>query len=45
MGIFRGLPMDAVEPLVETAIAAGLETLELTLNTPDAAGVIKKWYR
>jgi 2-dehydro-3-deoxyphosphogluconate aldolase/(4S)-4-hydroxy-2-oxoglutarate aldolase len=41
MGIFRGLTKDTVEPVVESAVSAGLETLELTMNTPDASEIIK----
>lgn len=41
MGIMRGVQIDAVAPLVETAVAAGLETLEITMNTPDAQGCIR----
>jgi 2-dehydro-3-deoxyphosphogluconate aldolase/(4S)-4-hydroxy-2-oxoglutarate aldolase len=42
MGILRGGDVDVVEPLVETLIAAGLETLEIAMNTPDAAAMIQR---
>ncbi|MDD4939599.1 MAG: bifunctional 4-hydroxy-2-oxoglutarate aldolase/2-dehydro-3-deoxy-phosphogluconate aldolase [Candidatus Omnitrophica bacterium] len=41
MGIVRGLALEQAEPLVEAAVSAGLETLEITMNTKDAAKVIK----
>ena len=40
MGILRGGDIDVVEPLVETLVAAGLETLEIAMNTPAAAAMI-----
>ena len=42
LGILRGAPTNIIEPLVETVIEAGLETLEITMNTPGAAEQIKK---
>lgn len=42
LGILRGAPLATLEPLIETVIDAGLETLEITMNTPDAALQIKK---
>jgi 2-dehydro-3-deoxyphosphogluconate aldolase / (4S)-4-hydroxy-2-oxoglutarate aldolase len=42
LGILRGVEADLIEPLVETVISAGLQTLEITMNTPGAAGLIKK---
>lgn len=41
LGIVRGVRADEVELLVETAVAAGLETLEITMNTPGAAECIR----
>jgi 2-dehydro-3-deoxyphosphogluconate aldolase/(4S)-4-hydroxy-2-oxoglutarate aldolase len=32
----------AIEPLTETVISAGLKTIEIAMNTPGAAGLIKK---
>jgi 2-dehydro-3-deoxyphosphogluconate aldolase / (4S)-4-hydroxy-2-oxoglutarate aldolase len=40
MGIMRGIGEDSVEPLVESAVVAGLETIEITMNTEGARGII-----
>jgi 2-dehydro-3-deoxyphosphogluconate aldolase/(4S)-4-hydroxy-2-oxoglutarate aldolase len=42
LGILRGIEKRAVEPLVETAVSSGLETIEITMNTKDAASLIKQ---
>jgi len=42
LGILRGIKQDGVAPLVEAVIASGLQTLEITMNTPDAALRIKE---
>ncbi len=42
LGILRGAEVSQIEPLVETVIEAGLETLEITMNTPGASDLIKK---
>ncbi len=42
MGIVRGVSIKDLEPLLETVISAGLETIEITMNTPSAADIIKK---
>lgn len=42
MGILRGVKEDDLEPLLESVISSGLETLEITMNTPRAAGLISK---
>lgn len=42
MGIVRGISDSDVEPLVEAVVSAGLETMEITMNTPGAASLIKK---
>ncbi|MFA6350163.1 MAG: bifunctional 4-hydroxy-2-oxoglutarate aldolase/2-dehydro-3-deoxy-phosphogluconate aldolase [Candidatus Omnitrophota bacterium] len=42
MGILRGAKPDIIEPLIEALIGAGLETLEITLNTQGAPGLIAK---
>lgn len=42
LGILRGADKNIIEPLVETVISAGLETLEITMNTPGAPELIKK---
>jgi 2-dehydro-3-deoxyphosphogluconate aldolase / (4S)-4-hydroxy-2-oxoglutarate aldolase len=42
MGILRGADLEVIAPLVETVIPAGLETLEITMNTPRAPELIRK---
>jgi 2-dehydro-3-deoxyphosphogluconate aldolase/(4S)-4-hydroxy-2-oxoglutarate aldolase len=42
LGILRGAVPDLIEPLVETVIEAGLEALEITMNTAGAAELIRK---
>jgi 2-dehydro-3-deoxyphosphogluconate aldolase/(4S)-4-hydroxy-2-oxoglutarate aldolase len=42
LGIIRGIKQEEVAPLVEAVIASGLETIEITMNTPDAAMRIKE---
>ncbi len=42
LGILRGAEPDLAEPLTEAVLEAGLETLEITMNTPGAALIIKK---
>ncbi|MFH1062805.1 MAG: bifunctional 4-hydroxy-2-oxoglutarate aldolase/2-dehydro-3-deoxy-phosphogluconate aldolase [Candidatus Omnitrophota bacterium] len=41
MGILRGIKLSAMDALIETIISSGLETIEITMNTPDAAKCIK----
>lgn len=41
LGILRGITPSEWEPLFETIIAGGLETIEITMNTKGAAGLIK----
>jgi len=41
MGILRGIKRDSVEPLVEAVVSSGLKVIEITMNTPRAAGLIK----
>lgn len=41
LGILRGVEQDVIEPLTEAIAAAGLETVEITMNTPKAAELIK----
>ena len=41
-GILRGIPEDALEPLVDTVIASGLKMLEFAMNAPGAAGLIRR---
>jgi 2-dehydro-3-deoxyphosphogluconate aldolase / (4S)-4-hydroxy-2-oxoglutarate aldolase len=42
LGIVRGVKQEQVEPLIEAVIASGLKTLEITMNTPGAAQIIRK---
>jgi 2-dehydro-3-deoxyphosphogluconate aldolase/(4S)-4-hydroxy-2-oxoglutarate aldolase len=42
MGIVRGVKADAIEPLVETCVSSGLETIEITFNTPGAPDLIRR---
>jgi 2-dehydro-3-deoxyphosphogluconate aldolase/(4S)-4-hydroxy-2-oxoglutarate aldolase len=42
MAILRGIQFAQVAPLVETVIAAGWETLEIAMNTPDAPTLIRE---
>jgi 2-dehydro-3-deoxyphosphogluconate aldolase/(4S)-4-hydroxy-2-oxoglutarate aldolase len=42
LGILRGVKEGQIEPLIETAIDSGLETLEITMNTPGAPDLISK---
>jgi len=42
LGILRGAETSHIEPLIETSIVNGLETLEIAMNTPGAAEQIKK---
>ncbi|MFH0917886.1 MAG: bifunctional 4-hydroxy-2-oxoglutarate aldolase/2-dehydro-3-deoxy-phosphogluconate aldolase [Candidatus Omnitrophota bacterium] len=42
LGILRGIEAPLIEPLVETVIAAGLQTLEIAMNTSGAAELIRK---
>lgn len=45
LGILRGIDEPSVEPLADAIIASGLETIEITMNTAGAAGLIKKMVR
>jgi 2-dehydro-3-deoxyphosphogluconate aldolase/(4S)-4-hydroxy-2-oxoglutarate aldolase len=42
MGILRGMNAETIEPLTGAIIASGLETVEITMNTPCALQLIKK---
>ncbi|MFA5367204.1 MAG: bifunctional 4-hydroxy-2-oxoglutarate aldolase/2-dehydro-3-deoxy-phosphogluconate aldolase [Dehalococcoidia bacterium] len=42
MGILRGVQSDVIEPIVETAVSSGLQTIEVTMNTPGAPDLIKR---
>jgi len=45
MGIVRGVPIEKIEPLLEAVIEAGLETVEITMNTEGAREIIKETNR
>lgn len=40
LGILRGVEPQAIAPLVETVVSAGLKTIEITMNTKGAASLI-----
>jgi 2-dehydro-3-deoxyphosphogluconate aldolase/(4S)-4-hydroxy-2-oxoglutarate aldolase len=42
MGILRGVEADIIEPLVETILSSGLKTVEITMNTSGASGLIQQ---
>jgi len=42
MGILRGLELVQIEPLIEAVISSGLKTLEITMNSKDAAQLIRR---
>ena len=42
MGILRGVKTDAIEPLIETIVSSGLETIEITMNSDNAGDLIRK---
>ena len=41
LGILRGITPSELEPLFEAIVASGLQTVEITMNTEGAAGLIK----
>jgi len=45
LGIVRGIGLEQVEPVLESAIAGGLETLEITMNTPRAPDLIARAHK
>jgi 2-dehydro-3-deoxyphosphogluconate aldolase/(4S)-4-hydroxy-2-oxoglutarate aldolase len=42
LGILRGIELRILEPLLEAIMSADLETIEITMNTKDAAKLIRK---
>jgi len=42
MGILRGIESKHLEPLLETIVSSGLETIEITMNTPGASALIRQ---
>ncbi len=45
LGILRGIEEDAIEPITETVVSAGLRTIEITMNTKGAPGLIRRMVR
>ncbi|MCQ9204857.1 MAG: bifunctional 4-hydroxy-2-oxoglutarate aldolase/2-dehydro-3-deoxy-phosphogluconate aldolase [Omnitrophica bacterium] len=41
IGILRGIEKDVVKPLIGAVISAGLQTIEITMNTPAAPKLIQ----
>ncbi|MFH1245111.1 MAG: bifunctional 4-hydroxy-2-oxoglutarate aldolase/2-dehydro-3-deoxy-phosphogluconate aldolase [Candidatus Omnitrophota bacterium] len=42
IGILRGVKEKNIEPLTESIVSSGLKTVEITMNTPQAAKLIQK---
>ena len=42
IGILRGVKADIIEPLTETIVSSGLETIEITMNTSGAPQLIQQ---
>ncbi|MFA5155830.1 MAG: bifunctional 4-hydroxy-2-oxoglutarate aldolase/2-dehydro-3-deoxy-phosphogluconate aldolase [Candidatus Omnitrophota bacterium] len=42
MGVLRGVKPDVLLPLLDVAANAGLETVEITMNTKDASSLIRQ---
>jgi 2-dehydro-3-deoxyphosphogluconate aldolase/(4S)-4-hydroxy-2-oxoglutarate aldolase len=42
LGILRGITSESVVPLTEAVVSAGLKTIEITMNTPDAPALIRQ---
>src|SRR5262245_5479621 len=42
LGIVRGISIDDVDPLTDVVIEAGLETIEITMNTSAAPELIRR---
>jgi len=42
MGILRGVEPDIIEPLTDTVISSGLQTIEIAMNTPAATDLIRQ---
>jgi 2-dehydro-3-deoxyphosphogluconate aldolase/(4S)-4-hydroxy-2-oxoglutarate aldolase len=42
MGILRGVAVEQLEPLIQAVASGGLETIEVTMNTPQAPLLIRK---
>ena len=42
LGVLRGIDLDLVNPLVESIVTSGLETIEVTMNTKNASEIIRQ---
>ena len=42
MGILRGVKPENLEPVLEAAVSGGLGAIEITMNTDDAPGLIRR---
>ncbi len=42
MGILRGVKLSMIPMLTETIVLSGMNTVEITMNTPDAGSLIKE---
>ena len=42
LGILRGIDTGVLEPLLDTVISSGLETIEVTMNTANASELIRR---
>ncbi len=42
LGILRDIELEIIEPLTETIMSCGLKTIEITMNTKNAAELIRK---
>ena len=42
IGILRGVQADSIDSIVETAVSSGLQTIEITMNTPGAPDLIRR---
>lgn len=45
LGILRGVTAEAIDPLTETMVSAGLTTVEITMNTAGAPDLIRRMVR
>lgn len=45
MGILRGIEKNTLGRLIQTIISSGLKTIEITMNTPDAANLLQEAVR
>lgn len=42
LGILRGIEQDALDPLLAAIASSGMKTIEITMNTRNAAGLIRR---